>query len=217
MLIPHQCGAQIGGIGLFPPGMWLMTERLRLAAGAALREVLTRSTRARWRALGSGIILAAVVQSSSAATVAAIGFVHAGLLTLGQVLWVLFGSNVGTTMTGWLVALLGLQIKIGLIALPLIGAGMLPRLTGGGSRRGSFGLALAGFGVLFLGIDTRAAAWDLRYRQLMADLLEAGALGTPTPGDMALLLRSNSALRRTVRQALKTAQAWHAVNPARVA
>jgi phosphate:Na+ symporter len=130
-----------------------MTEGLRLAAGAALRDVLASSTRTRWRALGSGFMLTAVVQSSSAVTVAAIGFVNAGLLSLGQVLWVLFGSSVGTTMTGWLVALLGLKIKIDLLALPLIGVGMLLRLTGGATRRGSIGLALAGFGVLFLGID----------------------------------------------------------------
>jgi phosphate:Na+ symporter len=148
-----QAGALIGGIGLFLLGMWLMTEGLRLAAGAALREVLASSTRTRWRALGSGILLTAVVQSSSVVTVAAIGFVNAGLLSLGQVLWVLFGSSVGTTMTGWLVALLGLKIKIDLLALPLIGVGMLLRLTGGESRRGSIGLAMAGFGVLFLGID----------------------------------------------------------------
>ena len=157
-----QAGALIGGIGLFLLGMWLMTEGLRLAAGAALREVLASSTRTRWRALGSGILLTAVVQSSSAVTVAAIGFVNAGLLSLGQVLWVLFGSNVGTTMTGWLVALLGLKIKVDLLALPLIGVGMLLRLTGGASRRGSIGLALAGFGVLFLGIDVlRDAFTDL--------------------------------------------------------
>lgn len=154
-----QSGALLGGIGLFLLGMWLMTEGLRLAAGAALREVLARSTRTRWRALASGILLTAVVQSSSAVTVAAIGFVNAGLLTLGQVLWVLFGSNVGTTVTGWLVALLGLEIQVDLLALPLIGVGMLMRLSGGGSRRGSMGLALAGFGVLFLGIDVLRSAF----------------------------------------------------------
>ncbi|MDP1692525.1 MAG: Na/Pi symporter [Burkholderiaceae bacterium] len=159
MLIAHPLGALVGGIGLFLLGMWLMTEGLRLAAGAALREVLARSTRTRWRALGSGVMLTAMVQSSSAVTVAAIGFVNAGLLSLSQVLWVLFGSNVGTTMTGWLVALLGLQIKIDLLALPLVGAGMLLRLTGGASRRGGFGLALAGFGVLFLGIDVLREAF----------------------------------------------------------
>lgn len=168
MLSAGPVGALIGGIGLFLLGMWLMTEGLRLAAGAALRDVLARSTRTRWRSLGSGIVLTAVVQSSSAVTVAAIGFVNAGLLTLGQVLWVLFGSNVGTTFTGWLVALLGLQIKIDLLALPLVGVGMLLRLSGGASRRGSIGLALAGFGVLYLGIDVLRGAFsgiaaDLRF------------------------------------------------------
>ena len=162
MLTALQSGALLGGIGLFLLGMWLMTEGLRLASGSALREVLARSTQTRWRALASGIMLTAVVQSSSAVTVAAIGFVNAGLLTLGQVLWVLFGSNVGTTMTGWLVAFLGLKIKIDLFALPLVGAGMLLRLSGGSSRRGSIGLALAGFGILFLGIDVlRNAFTDL--------------------------------------------------------
>ncbi len=162
MLTAFQSGALLGGIGLFLLGMWLMTEGLRLASGSALREVLARSTQTRWRALASGIMLTAVVQSSSAVTVAAIGFVNAGLLTLGQVLWVLFGSNVGTTMTGWLVAMLGLKIKVDLFALPLVGAGMLLRLSGGNSRRGSFGLALAGFGILFLGIDVlRNAFTDL--------------------------------------------------------
>lgn len=153
MLIATQLGPLIGGIGLFLLGMWLMTDGLRLAAGAALRDVLAHATHTRWRALVSGFALTAVVQSSSAVTVAAIGFVNAGLLTLGQVLWVLFGSNVGTTVTGWLVVLLGLKIKIDLLALPLIGVGMLLRLTGGASRRAGYGLALAGFGVLFLGID----------------------------------------------------------------
>ncbi|MDP1652754.1 MAG: Na/Pi symporter, partial [Rhodocyclaceae bacterium] len=77
----------------------------------------------------------------------------AGLLNLSQSLWVLFGANVGTTMTGWLVALVGLKFKIEVLALPLIGFGMLLRLTGEGSRRGALGTALAGFGLLFLGID----------------------------------------------------------------
>lgn len=168
MLILDQLGALVGGIGLFLLGMWLMTDGLRLAAGSALRDVLTQATHTRWRALASGIGLTAVVQSSSAVTVAAIGFVNAGLLSLGQVLWVLFGSNVGTTMTGWLVVLLGLKIKIDLMALPLIGAGMMLRLTGGASRRAGYGLALAGFGVLFLGIDVLRNAFtglasDMRF------------------------------------------------------
>ena len=146
-------GGLAGGVGLFLLGMGLMTEGLRLAAGTALERILASSTRTRLRGLASGALVTALVQSSSAVTVAAIGFVNAGLLNLGQALWVLFGANVGTTTIGWLVALVGLKIKIEAFALPLIGLGMLLRLSGEGGRRGALGMALAGFGVLFLGID----------------------------------------------------------------
>ena len=146
-------GGLAGGVGLFLLGMGLMTDGLKLAAGPALERILARSTKTRLRGLASGVLVTALVQSSSAITVATIGFVNAGLLTLGQSMWVLFGANVGTTMTGWLVALVGLKFKIEVLALPLIGLGMVLRLTGEGSRRGALGTALAGFGVLFLGID----------------------------------------------------------------
>jgi len=146
-------GGLAGGVGLFLLGMGLMTDGLKLAAGPALERILANSTKTRIRGLASGMLVTALVQSSSAVTVAAIGFVNAGLLNLSQALWVLFGTNVGTTMTGWLVALVGLQFKIEAMALPLIGAGMILRLTGEGHRRGAMGTALAGFGVLFLGID----------------------------------------------------------------
>jgi phosphate:Na+ symporter len=146
-------GGLAGGIGLFLLGMGLMTDGLRLAAGPALERILAQSTKTRLRGLASGALVTVAVQSSSAVTVAAIGFVNAGLLSLGQVLWVLFGANVGTTMTGWLVALVGLRFKIDLFALPFVGIGMLLRLTGEGTRRGAIGTTLAGFGVLFLGID----------------------------------------------------------------
>ncbi|MBE0620587.1 MAG: Na/Pi cotransporter family protein [Burkholderiales bacterium] len=146
-------GGLLGGIGLFLLGMGLMTDGLKLAAGPALERILAYSTQTRMRGLASGLLVTALVQSSSAVTVAAIGFVNAGLLTLAQSMWVLFGANVGTTMTGWLVALVGLKFKIEMLALPMIGVGMALRLTGEGNRRGALGLALAGFGVLFLGID----------------------------------------------------------------
>lgn len=149
----HTIGMLAGGVGLFLLGMTLMTDGLKHAAGPALERILARSTRTRVRGLASGILFTAVVQSSSAVTVATIGFVNAGLLGLGGALWVLFGANVGTTMTGWLVALIGLEVEIEALALPLIGIGMILKLTGENSRRGAIGLALAGFGVLFLGID----------------------------------------------------------------
>lgn len=141
-----------GGLGLFLLGMSMMTDGLRLAAGPALERILAGATRTRWHALGSGMLVTALVQSSSAVTVAIIGFVNASLLGLGPALWVLFGANVGTTMTGWIVALLGLKFKIEALALPMIGLGVVLRLGGAGLRRGAIGDAMAGFGLLFLGI-----------------------------------------------------------------
>lgn len=150
----------LGGVGLFLMGMELMTEGLRLAAGPALERILAASTATRLRGLAAGVLVTALVQSSSAVTVATIGFVNAGLLTLGGALWVLFGANVGTTMTGWIVALLGFGVKIDALALPLVGLGVGLRLSGAGSRRGAVGTALVGFGLLFLGIEVLKDAFD---------------------------------------------------------
>lgn len=151
--VPVIASGLAGGVGLFLLGMWLMTDGLKLAAGPALERILARSTGTRLRALASGILITALVQSSSAVTIATIGFVNAGLLTLVQALWVLFGTNVGTTMTGWLVAVAGVDFKIEAFALPMVGLGMVLHLTGHATRRGALGITLAGFGVLFLGID----------------------------------------------------------------
>jgi phosphate:Na+ symporter len=142
-----------GGLGLFLLGMTMMTNGLQMAAGPALEHILAAATRTRWHALGSGILITALVQSSSAVTVATIGFVNAGLMTLAPALWVLFGANVGTTMTGWIVAFVGLKFKIEALAMPMIGLGVVLRMSGGGSRRGPVGDALAGFGLLFVGIS----------------------------------------------------------------
>ncbi|HUF22152.1 MAG TPA: Na/Pi symporter [Burkholderiales bacterium] len=153
MEILSRIGEFIGGLGLFLLGMWMMTEGLKLAAGHALERILGAWTRTRWHGLASGLLVTSAVQSSSAVTVATIGFVNAGLLTLTQAIWVVFGANVGTSTTGWLVALVGFKLNIGALALPVIGIGALLKLTGEGRRRAAVGLAIAGFGVLFLGIE----------------------------------------------------------------
>lgn len=151
-------GGVIGGIGLFLLGMRLMTDGLKLAAGPMLRDVLARWTLTRLRGLVSGILLTGIVQSSSAVTVASIGFVNAGVLNLGRAMWVIFGANVGTTMTGWIVAAVGFDIKIEAFALPMLGIGMFMSLSGPATRRGAIGEAIAGFGTFFLGIATLKAA-----------------------------------------------------------
>ncbi len=145
-------GSFAGGIGLFLLGMRLLTEGLKMAAGEALRHILSRWTSTPLRGLSTGVLITSMVQSSSAVTVATLGFVNAGLLTLLQTIYVIYGSNIGTTMTSWLVALIGFKVDIQGMALPLIGLGMALWLTGGRARRAALGEALAGFGLFFLGI-----------------------------------------------------------------
>lgn len=145
-------GSMLGGVGLFLLGMILMTDGLKTAAGNALRKALARFTGGRFSALVSGATLTALVQSSSATTLATIGFVSAGILTFEQAVGVVFGANLGTTSTGWLVSLLGFKVSVAAFALPMVGAGALANLLGRGRWRAA-GLAVAGFGLIFVGID----------------------------------------------------------------
>jgi phosphate:Na+ symporter len=142
----------LGGIGLFLLGMVLLTDGLKAAAGEALRSLLVRFTGGPVRAMASGAAATAVVQSSSATVLTTIGFVSAGLLTFPQAVGVIFGANLGTTSTGWIVSLLGLKFSMSAVALPLVGIGALMRLLTRG-RTAEAGLALAGFGLIFVGID----------------------------------------------------------------
>jgi phosphate:Na+ symporter len=142
----------LGGVGLFLVGMILMSDGLRSAAGSALQRILERSTGTSLSAFLSGVGLTALVQSSSATTLTTIGFVSAGLLSFSSALGVIVGANVGTTSTGWIVSLLGFKLNVGQVALPFIGVGALLRLLFDG-RRAHLGMALAGFGLIFIGID----------------------------------------------------------------
>ena len=143
----------LGGIGLFLLGVWMMTEGLKLAAGPQLRLILGNWTNTRLRGLFAGILITAIVRSSSAVTVATVGFVNAGLLSLRQAIWVIYGTNIGTTTTSWLVVLVGVKAGVEVLALPLLGIGMIVRLVSGQRARGSgLGQAIAGFGAFFLGI-----------------------------------------------------------------
>ena len=163
----------LGGLGLLLLGMGMMTDGLKAAAGNSLQAFLERSTKTRLRAALAGFGITALVQSSSAVIVATLGFTNAGMLRLKQAAWVVFGSNVGTTMTAWIVALVGLRIKVELVALPLIGIGMLLKLFFSKGRSAHVGVALAGFGLLFLGLGMlRDAFIDV------ADWIPIDQLGT---------------------------------------
>ncbi len=153
-------GTILGGLGLFLLAVGMMTDGLKLAAGKALQHLLSEWTRTPARGIFSGFLMTAIVQSSSAVTVATLGFVNAGLLSMRHALGIIYGSNVGTTMTGWLVALVGFKVNIQAFALPLIGLGMIMKLIQPKGRASSIGLALVGFGLFFVGIDILKGAFE---------------------------------------------------------
>lgn len=142
----------IGGIGLFILGMILMTEGLKSLAGDRLRRILSRFTGGTFSSILSGAGITAIVQSSHATILTTIGFVSAGLITFQQSLGIILGAHLGTTSTGWLVSLLGMKLKIGAFALPIAGLGAFLRLLGR-DRLASAGIVIAGFGLIFFGID----------------------------------------------------------------
>lgn len=143
----------LGGVGMFLVGMLMLTGGLKGLAGHQMRSILARFTRTPASGAVFGALTTAAVQSSSATTVAAVGFVASGLLTFAQALGIVFGANLGTTITGWMVAILGFKLDLGEAVLPLIFVGAVLHLSG--RKKLVFaGQALAGFSLLFIGIDT---------------------------------------------------------------
>ena len=129
----------LGGLGLFLLAMLLMPEGLKVFAGDSLKQLLGRFTSTPFRGVLAGALVTGLVQSSSAVTVAVIGFVNAGLMGLRQALGVVFGANVGTTMTGWLVSLVGFGFKIETFALPVLAVGVFLRVAGSSRRSQGLG------------------------------------------------------------------------------
>lgn len=142
-----------GGLALFLLAMLMMTEGLKLFAGDGLKQLLGRFTSTPLKGVLAGLLFTGLVQSSTAVTVAVIGFVNVGLMGLRQALGVVFGTNVGTTMTGWLVSLAGAGFKIEGFALPILTLGVLVRLGSSNRRYQGLGEALAGFGLFFIGLS----------------------------------------------------------------
>src|SRR5271165_1404436 len=143
----------LGGVGLFLLGMTVMTEGLKALAGSSLRTVLGKAAATPLSGAFWGAVVTLLVQSSSATTMTTIGLVSAGLLTFPQGLGLVFGANVGTTGTGWLVALIGVRVSLSSYALPLIFVGALVKLLGRG-RISAAGAALAGFALVLFGLTT---------------------------------------------------------------
>lgn len=143
----------LGGVGLFLLGMTVMTDGLKALAGSALRTVLGKAAASPLSGAFWGAIVTLLVQSSSAVTMTTIGLVSAGLLTFPQGLGLVFGANIGTTGTGWLVALIGVRVSLSTYALPMIFIGALAKLLAAG-RTAAAGGALAGFALVLYGLTT---------------------------------------------------------------
>ena len=141
----------LGSLGIFLFGMKVMSEGIQKTAGNRLRNILAYMTQNRFAGVLTGFLTTCFVQSSSATTVMVISFVNGGLLTLTQSIGVIMGANIGTTITGWLIAILGFKFKISTIALPAIGIG-LPLVFSKITKRKNLGEIFVGFGLLFLGL-----------------------------------------------------------------
>lgn len=138
----------LGGLGLFIYGIWEMSEGLHKAFGGRMRRILHGLTGSPIRGVLVGTGITSIIQSSSATTVMVVGFVNAGLMTLVQALGVIFGANIGTTVTGQLIA-----FRLTDYALPIIGIGMLIIFLAKKKSHKYLGEFLMGFGILFLGLN----------------------------------------------------------------
>ena len=142
----------LGSLALFLYGMKIMSEGLQKFAGDSLRKILTAMTTNRVTGVLTGMLITALIQSSSATTVMVVSFVNAGLLTLTQSIGVIMGANIGTTVTAWIISALGFKVDISAFALPLLAVG-LPLLFSGKSSRKSVGEFIFGFSFLFMGLE----------------------------------------------------------------
>ena len=152
----------IGALSFFVYGMKMMSDGVQRAAGAQLRNILRTMTKNRFLGVGTGFLTTALVQSSSATTVMTVSFVNAGLLTLVESAGVMMGANIGTTITGWIVSILGFKIKLSAYSIPLFAVGV-PMLFSGRNRIKYWGEFVIGFAILFLGLSyLKGAVPDLK-------------------------------------------------------
>jgi phosphate:Na+ symporter len=142
----------LGSLAMFLYGMKIMSEGLQKVAGDRLRKILTAMTTNRVTGVLTGVLITALIQSSSATTVMVVSFVNAGLLTLAQSIGVIMGANIGTTVTAWLISALGFKVDIATLTLPLLAIG-IPLIFSQKSHRKSIGEFIFGFSFLFMGLS----------------------------------------------------------------
>lgn len=152
MNIVLQVFTLLGSLGMFLYGMTLMSEGLQKAAGDKLRAFLASMTSTPFKRVLTGLIITAIIQSSSATTVMVVSFVNAGLLSLSNAIGVIMGANIGTTVTAWLISLLGFKADISILAVPLMAFGFVLSISKKGKNR-NIGQLIVGFSLLFLGLS----------------------------------------------------------------
>ncbi|MDC7221410.1 MAG: Na/Pi cotransporter family protein [Spirochaetales bacterium] len=170
----------LGALGLFLLGMRMMSDGLQKASSDRMEAILNGLTSNRFMALFTGFIVTAIIQSSSATTVMVVGFVNAGLMTLVQSIGVIMGANIGTTITGWLVSILGFKVSMTSLSIPIIGIGM-PLFFSKNSKRRHWGEVILGFGLLFLGLSYMKGVFpkpDAESISFLAPLSSLGFLST---------------------------------------
>lgn len=142
----------IGALGMFLYGMKIMSEGLQKAAGDRMQKILSSMTNNRIMGVFTGMLITALIQSSSATTVMVVSFVNAGLLSLTQSIAVIMGANVGTTVTAWIISLFGFTVKIADVVFPVM-AISIPLIFSKNNQRRYWGEFLIGFSLLFLGME----------------------------------------------------------------
>ncbi|WP_415237984.1 Na/Pi cotransporter family protein, partial [Seleniivibrio woodruffii] len=156
----------MGGLGMFLFGMKLMSEGLQKSAGEGLKRIIEKFTSNRFIGTIVGTAVTVIIQSSSATTVMVVGFVNAGLMNLMQALSVVFGANIGTTITAQLIA-----FKITALAMPFIGIGVVFALFSSNSKLKYYGEIMLGFGLLFFGMEVMTKSFvPLREMQGFVDM-----------------------------------------------
>ncbi len=161
----------LGSLALFLYGMKIMSEGLEKFAGSKLRAILAAMTNNRFMGVITGIIITAIIQSSSATTVMVVSFVNAGLMNLAQAIGVIMGANIGTTVTAWVISAIGFKVDIAAFAIPLLAIGM-PMIFSSKSSKKSIGEFLFGFSFLFMGLAfLQQAATSLDIGSITANML----------------------------------------------
>ena len=161
----------VGSLALFLFGMKTMSEGLEKFAGDRLRSILAAMTKNRVMGVLTGILITALIQSSSATTVMVVSFVNAGLMTLAQSIGVIMGANIGTTVTAWIISAVGFKVNIAAFAIPLLAVGM-PLIFSGKGNRKSIGEFIFGFSFLFMGLAfLQEAATAMNIGDLVAGML----------------------------------------------